>query len=381
MRFLLAHHGIANGARPTGPGALQHVLSQLQGFESPAAAWENDLLPARIAGYEPQWLDGLFASGEIVWGRLQPPRSADEKRGQILTRASGITLAERSSLAWLLPLERDTSTLSARWDAQSVYEALKSHGALFFDDMLAITSLMPSKLEDALRELAASGLATSDGFAAIRALVAKHSVAMARRPSRFHRARARVYSKGGRWSKFPPFVQPVSADDRAEKWAWLLLNRYGVMFRDLLARESTAPPWRELARIYRRLEMRGEIRGGRFVSGVAGEQFALPDAVERLRQQRDEPSEDVWTIVSATDPLNLVGILARDPRVPSKRGNRVLLLNGRAVAARESRQIRWIADLDEARRQCATQLLNTPGALGRDDRHAILMKHPRLFAS
>jgi ATP-dependent Lhr-like helicase len=161
----------------------------------------------------------------------------------------------------------------------------------------------------------------------------------------------------------------------------MLLQRYGVIFRDLLARESAAPPWRELARVYRRLEMRGEIRGGRFVHGVAGEQFALSDAVERLRKHRDEPAEPVWSIVSAADPLNLVGIITRDSRVPAKRGNRVLLLNGRPVAARESRQIRWIVDLNDADRLRATQLLNTPGALRHDDAHMLLMKNAHIRAS
>jgi ATP-dependent Lhr-like helicase len=176
-------------------------------------------------------------------------------------------------------------------------------------------------------------------------------------------------------------VQSVSPEERAERWAWLLLDRYGVIFRDLLARESAAPPWRELARVYRRLEIRGEIRGGRFVRGVAGEQFALADAVERLRKHRDAPAEPSWGIVSAADPLNLVGIVTRDPRVPSKRGNRVLFLNGRPVAARESRQIRWIVDLKDPERQRAMQLLNTPAALRHNDAHAILMQNAQIRAS
>jgi ATP-dependent Lhr-like helicase len=375
MRFLLSHHCISENSKPTGAGALRRTLDQLQGFESPAAAWENDLLPSRVAEYDPQWLDGLISSGEIVWGRLQPPRVSDENRGQILTRASTLSLVERSNLGWLLPPDRAMPVESARWDAQSVYAALTAHGALFFNDLLAAATLLPSQLEDALRELSAMGLVTSDGFAAIRALASKHKASGGRATARrLRRARDRVYSRGGRWSKFPPFVPPAPADERAERWAWLLLNRYGVVFRDLLARETVAPAWRELAPILRRLEMRGEIRGGRFVRGVAGEQFALPDAVERLRKHRDEPAEPQWSIVSAADPLNLVGIVTRDPRVPSKRGNRVLFLNGRPVAARESRQIRWIVDLKEPERLQSTQLLNRPGALRHDSRHSILMR-------
>jgi ATP-dependent Lhr-like helicase len=381
MRFLLEHHRIASGTRTSGPAALQQALGQLQGFESPTAAWEYDLLPSRIAAYESEWLDRMFASGEIVWGRLQPPRPTEEKRGQILTRASAISLSQRADLAWLVPSDRDILPAAARWDAQSAYEALTTHGALFFEDLLAVTTLLPSQLEDALRELAAMGLVSSDGFAAIRALVSKRGHAGGGRAARrMKHHRQRVFSHGGRWSKFPPFVQPASPDERAERWAWLLLNRYGVMFRDLLARESAAPAWRELAPIYRRLEMRGEIRGGRFVRGVAGEQFALGDAVERLRQHRDEPAAMSWDVISAADPLNLVGIVTPGPRVPAKRANRVLLLNGRPVAARESRQIRWLSELDDQSRQRATQLLTAPGALRRDDAHAILMNHPHILA-
>jgi ATP-dependent Lhr-like helicase len=382
MRFLLSHHGIADGTRGTGPGALGRALNQLQGFESAAGAWEMDLLPSRVAAYETHWLDALFTSGEFVWGRLQPPLPNDDKRGQMLTRASAISFAARADLAWLLPPDRAVPSAAARWDAQSVYESLSTHGALFFNDLLAATSLLPSQLEVALRELAALGLVTSDAFATIRALVSKQQLTLGRWAGRRGaQRRERVYSRGGRWSKFPPFVQPVTSEERNERWAWLLLNRYGVIFRDLLVRESTAPPWRELARIYRRLEMRGEIRGGRFVRGVAGEQFALTDAVERLRKHRDASAEPQWNLISAADPLNLVGIITRDPRVPAKRGNRVLFLNGRPVAARESRQIRWIVDLQEPDRLRATQLLNTPGSLRHDDAHTLLMKNAQIRAS
>jgi ATP-dependent Lhr-like helicase len=175
-----------------------------------------------------------------------------------------------------------------------------------------------------------------------------------------------MYAQGGRWSKFPPFVHQVSADERAASWAWLLLRRYGVMFRDLLARESVAPAWRELLPVYRRLEMRGEIRGGRFVGGVAGEQFALPEAVERLRKHRDRPAAETWSVISAVDPLNLIGVVTRDARVPAVRGNRIVLLNGRAIAAREAKAIRWLADVDEATQQTVERLLTAPGAIRRD---------------
>jgi ATP-dependent Lhr-like helicase len=252
---------------------------------------------------------------------------------------------------------------ATRWDAQSAYDALVTHGALFFDDLLTVTKLLPSQLEDALRELAALGLVTSDGFAAVRSLTARSRHQIGRGARRRAKSRTTAYARGGRWSKFPPFVQQVSAEERAGRWAWLLLRRYGVMFRELLARESVAPAWRELLPVYRRLEMRGEIRGGRFVGGVAGEQFALPEAIEQLRKHRDPPASDLWTVISAVDPLNLVGILTLDSRVPALRGNRIALLNGRPVAAREARAVRWLADLDEPARRRAERLLTTPGAL------------------
>jgi ATP-dependent Lhr-like helicase len=264
--------------------------------------------------------------------------------------------------------DREVSPAVARWDAQTAYEALAQHGALFFDDLLAVTKLLPSQLEDALRELAALGLVTSDGFAAIRWLVTKKREDAGRRRNRrgAKRGRRLAYSRGGRWSRFPPFTQEASGEERATQWAWLLLNRYGVMFRDLLARESVAPAWRDLARVYRRLEMRGEIRGGRFVAGVAGEQFALPDAVEQLRKFRDEPEGPRWSVVSAADPLNLVGIVTRESRVPALRGNRVIYVDGRPIAARESREVRWLAQVDDEMRSRALRLLTAPGALKRE---------------
>jgi ATP-dependent Lhr-like helicase len=248
-----------------------------------------------------------------------------------------------------------------------VYEALTAHGALFFDDLLAASKLLPAQLEDALRELAALGLVTSDGFAAVRATIMKHSHALRRPGTRASKRRHRraSYTHTGRWSKFPPFVQPVSEEDRTERWAWLLVARYGVVFRDLLARESLAPSWGELLRVYRRLEMRGEIRGGRFVAGVAGEQYALGEAVERLRRLREEPPRDEWQVISAADPLNLIGIITRDARVPATNSNRVLFVNGRPIAAAESRDLRWLTGADDATRSRATQLLMGPDALRR----------------
>jgi ATP-dependent Lhr-like helicase len=209
---------------------------------------------------------------------------------------------------------------------------------------------------------------TSDGFAAVRATIMKHSHALRRSASRTSKRRHRraAYTHTGRWSKFPPFVQQASNEERTERWAWLLVARYGVVFRDLLARESLAPSWGELLRVYRRLEMRGEIRGGRFVAGVAGEQYALGEAVERLRRLREEPpAGDEWQLISAADPLNLIGIITRDARVPATNSNRVLFVSGRPIAAAESRNLRWLTDADDTTRTRATQLLLGPDTLRR----------------
>jgi ATP-dependent Lhr-like helicase len=370
FRFLIVWHGMNAGRRLAGKGDLLAAVSLLEGFEAPAGVWEHELLPARLPGYEPEWLDEQFAAGELVWGRLTPPPQTDDRRGQPLTRSVPISVLRRANLKWLLPPQRTVSPDGARWDAQGAYEALASHGALFFDDLLAATDLLPAQLEEALSELAALGLVTSDGFAAIRSLMSKHH-GPRRRVGRRQKGRIRrkAYAVGGRWSKFPPFVRPPETAERVEHWAWLLLRRYGVMFRDLLARESLAPAWSELARVYRRMEMRGEIRGGRFVAGVAGEQFALPDVVEHLRKFRDvsigETRLHEWQIISAADPLNLIGIITEGPRVPATRTNRILLRDGQPIAAREAGAIRWLAVVDEASRQHAARFLAGPDALRR----------------
>jgi ATP-dependent helicase Lhr and Lhr-like helicase len=361
FRYLLAHHGMGPERGISGRGVLKQVVARLEGFESPAGAWEQDLLPTRVDDYDPTWLDELFTAGEVMWGRLKPPQMTDDGRGQVLSRSAPISVMLRIDLAALLPAEREIAPGYARWDAQAAHEALTKHGALFFDDLLAATGLLPSQLEAALRELAALGLATSDGFAAIRALDSHHKHTRGRMSTKLKKHRRRTaYSRGGRWSLFPPFVRPVDAAARAERWAWLLLDRYGVVFRDLLSRESLAPTWRELAEVFRRLEMRGEIRGGRFVAGVAGEQFALNDAVTKLRELRDKPPAKHWQLISAADPLNLLGIVTRGPRVPATRGNRITFLDGRPIAAREAGQIRWLADVDDPTRNAAASLLAGP---------------------
>jgi ATP-dependent Lhr-like helicase len=213
---------------------------------------------------------------------------------------------------------------------------------------------LPAQLEDALSELAALGVVSADGFSTIRALVApdrRRASDARRRYARRKNLKSKAYARGGRWCRFPGPVRPHDPADRAERWARQLLRRYGVVFRDLLARESVAPAWREVAAIYRRLEAQGRIRGGRFVSGVAGEQFALPEAVTELRRIRETPAAGGWTVVSACDPLNLAGILTPGPRVPAVHGNALAWYEGRLIATLQAGEVSFIEPLPAERRE------------------------------
>jgi ATP-dependent Lhr-like helicase len=231
-----------------------------------------------------------------------------------------------------------------------VLDALHAHGALFVQDLAAITQLLPGYLEEALRELAGSGLVTSDAFAAIRSLVG--STHYPRRDLRRRgqpRTNKALAPSGGRWSRFPAYMGPsVPRDVQVESWCRQLLRRYGVVFRDILAREAAAPPWRELAATLRRMELRGQVRGGRFVSDVAGEQFADEAAVGRLRDIRDLRDEDArdWIVISAADPLNLTGIVTQGQRIAANHKNALILKGGRCVAAKQAGQIEFFAEFD-----------------------------------
>jgi ATP-dependent Lhr-like helicase len=349
-RFLADYHHLTSSNQRDGPLGLHEAIGQLQGFEIPAGAWEIDVLPGRMETYQPEWVDQLSYSGELAWGRLKPPlkpEEAEPTRGG-LTRVVPIALAFREDLPWLLPpaLGTEDQPPHARADAAAVYQMLQRHGALFFHDLQRMTGLLTAQLEDALSELAALGAVTADGFSAIRGLVrtrqAKQAMSRWRRPAARHAASASV----GRWTLFPGFIVRAEKEARLIAWAWQLLRRYGVVFRDLLARESVAPSWWELTPIFRRLEMRGEIRGGRFVSQVAGEQYAVPEAIELLRRPPDPVHE--WLVISAADPLNLAGIITAGPRVPATRGNRLLLRNGRLAAVHQGGETQIFEDSSEA---------------------------------
>jgi ATP-dependent Lhr-like helicase len=343
---------------------LRKALAQLQGLELAAALWERRVLPARCDEYDPRWLDELSMSGELAWGRLCPPRKDADNvpSGAGLTRAAPISMMLRENLAWLLPDQRESAEAHCRAGAAAVLEALRQRGALFPHELAALTGLLPSQLDEALHELAALGLATADAFTAVRLI---SGTATDRRRAEKRRRQRRLrrefnVSPSGRWSQFPGFLSKVDNAQATTSWAWQLLRRWGIMFRDLLERESAAPFWTRLAPVYRRLEARGEIRGGRFVRGVAGEQYALPEAVELMRSLRDEPPDEEALVLSAADPVNLCGLITDEPRIPAIHTNTVAIRGGRMIAACQAGQIQWFAEaqpeaIDELTRRLRLQ--------------------------
>jgi ATP-dependent Lhr-like helicase len=373
--YLVERHHLAADRQLQGDLGLREVIAQLEGFELPSGVWESKILAPRVAEYDPQSLDQLFLSGELVWGRLRPPKR-DESEGPgmaALTRSMPITLGLRQDLPWLLPAERADVTAFAGGSAQEVLNNLRARGALFFQELKSLTGLLPSQLEEALRQLAALGLVSSDTFAAVRAIDGSKTNVTAARLRRFAKVKVhRAASPIGRWSLFPGPIGTADRQSQVENWCHLLLSRYGVLFRDLLARESAAPPWWELARVLRRMELRGEVRGGRFIARVGGEQFAVESAVTRLRDLRDGEASKDWTLVSAADPLNLSGIITEGPRVPAMHKNCLVIQNGRCVAAKIAGRIEFLAEIDPSQQLLIRKSLQ----VGRQLRPAALSPVP-----
>ncbi|MFA5941528.1 MAG: DEAD/DEAH box helicase [Sinimarinibacterium sp.] len=344
MRFLLAWQGLAGGELREGPVALEAVLAQLEGFPVAAAAWEAEVLPARVRHYESAWLDQLCASGRVLWQR---PPTGGEGRKAAPVRATPIVLLLREQAAhWQAQADAGPEPSGA---ATAVLEALRTHGASFFVDLVADTGLLRSQVEDALGELVSHGLITSDGFAGLRALVAPADVKARRLRRGGVRAAFENLESAGRWSLTRVRRTASSNEDatEVEYIARVLLQRYGVLFRKLIEREPQLPPWRELHYVLRRLEARGEIRGGRFVSGFAGEQFALADAATMLRRHRDD-ADAALVVVAGCDPLNLTGTLLPGERVPALPGHRVLLRGGVPVATLVGGEVSVLAEADAA---------------------------------
>ncbi|HTR41808.1 MAG TPA: ATP-dependent DNA helicase, partial [Pseudomonadales bacterium] len=342
------------------------------GYELPAAAWEPAILAARVKNYDPRWLDQLCFTGRFGWGRLSPPPNQKSNAFPPL-RSSPISLFSRANAAhWLALAETPRREFSA--DTELVLKTLAERGALFFGEIVRHTGLLKSRVEQALGELVSQGWVTADSFEGLRALLTPQEK-RARfgdigRPRRHRVVTSIEYA--GRWSLLRNYQQAVPAQDAGQNveavqtFARTLLRRYGVVFRKLLDREALHVPWFELGRAYRQMEARGEIRGGHFVSGVSGEQFALPEAIGHLRSLRkSEKSRDLISL-SGSDPLNLVGILTPGSRVPALWRNRILLRDGVPVAALEAGKILNLdGDLDSSAAESALKIGKLPTALRR----------------
>jgi ATP-dependent Lhr-like helicase len=371
LRFLIDWQHVALDAKLRGPDALAAVLAQLEGFEAPAGAWESQLLPARVMGYDIAWLDALCGSGRTAWTRLRASAGGTHASP---VRASPIVLLPRRQLpVWNAIGAQATSeppSLSSR--AQAVVEFLAQHGASFFGEIADGTRLLKVELEDALGELVGAGMVGADSFAGLRALLQPASKRRHPRQRRLARHLLNGIEDAGRWSlaravhrspvgKGTEGEDPAMQGDGAianphpdaaclapratspggrgaggeavEHIARVLLRRWGVVFWKLLEREAGwLPPWRELRRVYQRLEARGEIRGGRFVEGMVGEQFALPEAVEALRRVRKRGHDGTFVAISGADPLNLVGHVLPGAKVPAVASSRIVYRDGLPVA-------------------------------------------------
>jgi ATP-dependent Lhr-like helicase len=347
LYYLTRHHGVAAEHGRDGPAAVRLAIQQLQGFELAAGAWERSVLAARVKNYDARWLDELFLSGELIWGRLRPPKRNDDAGPSMaaLTRTAPISLVFRDDIDWLLPPDRCDASGMVRESTGDMLALLQQRGALFMQELRSRCGLLPSQAEDALRELAALGLVTSDTFAAIRAMASEKKLVSRRRDALGKRLR-NLQAGAGRWSLFPGHVDVVERATYLEKWCRLLLTRYGVAFRDLLTRENAAPSWSDLVPMFRKLELRGEVRGGRFVSHVAGEQYALEETITQLREARDARQSDLaredWAILSAVDPLNLMGIVNSQAKITSNPKTALVLNRGRCVAVKQSGQIEFL---------------------------------------
>ena len=365
MRFLLRWQHVDPAVQLQGEGGLLAAIEQLQGFESASGAIEEEVLLSRVSDYDPMMLDRLCLGGEVLWGRVslqanERQNGAESPLGRSsFSRATPITMVLRDSLDWILgPTGQDADGLTGA--AKEVVEVLARRGASFLSDIVSATQRLPSDVEEALWTLASSGRVTVDGVEALRQRLG----GAARRPRRENGRNASLRRDGqrrrrgySRWSLLEPF-DPVA--DRSEPIARQLLDRYGVIFPELLARDALTYRWRDLVRVLRRLEARGEIRGGRFVSGFVGEQFALPEAVELLRKTRNSEPDGRCIVISACDPLNLAGIISPGRRVPSVVRNRLVVRDGLPIASMENGSIVELANLSAEIIEQAKVVLSVP---------------------
>ena len=359
LRFLLRWQHLTPETQLSGKAGVRAVVQRLQGFEAPAAAWERDLLSRRVRDYREAWLDELCLAGDVTWARLTPRPPANGKRNGAASpsRATPITLALRRDFSTLLaaarraappPAARGRSTPPPEPDpveqldgaAGAIHRLLRERGALFFDELVGGTRRIATDVENGLRELIAAGLAHADGFQGLRQL-SRPASARRRRPRRPRYGGGGVFigeGPAGRWAPLPAAIadepDPEAADEQAEAEARILLNRYGVLSRELMSRESLQTPWRDILRALRRLEARGEIRGGRFIQGLIGEQFALPEAIDQMRALRRKAEEEDQPVeIAAADPCNLQGVLLPGPKIPARLHRKITIQNGLPAAS------------------------------------------------
>lgn len=363
VRFLFAHHRMTAEDSGIGPEALQDTIDKLQGLELPAGAWETDVLPARMKDYDPSWLDVLCISGRVVWGRFSEPAKNSKNRGPL--KSTPISIFDRAVMDCWETGKGVPYTPELSGPAERVMQVLEQRGASFFQELIAQSRLLGTQVESALAELVSCGLVTSDSYTGLRALLTPAQ----NRPSPFGRQgreKRAVFGidHAGRWSllqkQIPdPEEDYMSKQERLDKIAFVLLKRYGVVFRRILEKEQFLPPWRELVRTFRRLEAKGEVRGGRFVVGVSGEQYALPETVERLRHIRKQPKTAQLISLSAVDPLNFTSILFPGIKISNLIKNRVLFRDGVPVALLESGKTVFLEKMSvEEQWNCQKALVN-----------------------
>ncbi|HEY4368254.1 MAG TPA: DEAD/DEAH box helicase [Steroidobacteraceae bacterium] len=388
LRFLFDWQRVTPATRMQGPDSLGSVLAQLEGYEGPASAWETEILPARIAEYEPAWLDEQCLAGRIVWTRLTA-RAGDAQRGVSPVRSTPIALLSRRNVKLWSGFIQQPERTQFTPKAQQVASFIQAHGASFFDEIVDGAGLLPIQVEEALAELVALGLVNSDSFGGLRALLmpSDRRKASARDTRRKRRIAIFGMQDAGRWAMVKRVSVEGSASDALpasnaqstiygrtldsealEHLCRTLLRRWGVVFWKLLERESDwLPPWRDLLMCLRRLEARGEIRGGRFVAGLSGEQFALPEAIVSLRDSRRKAQDNEFVSLSAADPLNLIGIVTPGAKLPALTGNRVLYRDGLPIAIYSGGEVRFLEDLEPAQQWNAQSALlrrQVPALLG-----------------
>jgi ATP-dependent Lhr-like helicase len=349
LRFLFDWQHLSTSTQSQGKAALPEVVDQLEGFSAAAGAWDSDILPARLKDYSQSWLDDLCRSGKVVWMRL----TSRNKVGSAALRSTPIVLLPRPQVRLWSGLTEQPAPTELSLRAQKVHEVLSTHGAMFFDELTGEAHLLRTELENALQELVGAGLVNADSFAGLRALITPASKRAAHTSRRNRGAFIGGMDDAGRWAllrRAPVKEAPASQrldSDTLEHIAMTLLRRYGVVFWRLLEREADwLPSWRELLRTFHRLEARGEIRGGRFVAGLAGEQFALPEAIPLLREVRKRPLDGSLIGVSGVDPLNLAGTLLPGAKVPAVVGNRLVYRDGVPIAAIVAGKPQYWGELD-----------------------------------